>query len=598
MSLFRKESLEALRQRIDLIDVLSSHLDLKRSGASYKAVCPFHDEKTPSFMVQKGESHYHCFGCGAHGDAIQFLMSHVRLSFSEAVEQLAQRFHVPLEYVEGENEQKGPSKKLLQDALEIACEFYHFALLYTPEGHEALRYLYRRGIDLDFIKQFRLGLAPKAHGVFRKVMQAKSILDDLMVQAGLLVEAKQGGLRDFFYDRIMIPVHNASGAVIGFSARKYKESTTGGKYVNTAETTLFKKSRVLFGLNYARKRIAKERKAIIVEGQLDALRLIQEGFNITVAGQGTAFGEGHASELLALGVNSVYLALDPDLAGQEAAVKIGNIFQKSGVEVYVVSFPKGHDPDSFLREEGPQSFLELLQASVDYLTFLVKRYGLQLNMESPAGKQELIRLISTQIRGWDQELMVHESLRKLARLVQVPEEMIGINQHVSQNVYFKKSDYAGLHEVDPDRVLECDLLRWILFAIQTHPHFVDLCRINLEREDFRVEACRRIYDALIASFRTQNSTDLISLAIALQNQEAQQLLSDLLHKKVNMEKAESLFLETLQKILERNWMQKREEIKMKIQGGQCSEEEALELVKRFEEIKRDPPVVKKLEIES
>ena len=594
MALFRKESLEALRSRIDLIDVLNSHLDLKRTGASYKAVCPFHDEKTPSFVVHKGDTHYHCFGCGAHGDAIQFLMSHVRLSFSEAVEQLAQRFHVPLEYVEGEEEPKGPSKKHLQEALEVACEFYHFVLLHTPEGHEALQYLYRRGLDLDFIKHFQLGLAPKAYGVFRTVMHSKSIRDEVMLQCGLLAESKEGSLRDFFYDRITIPIHNASGAVIGFSARKYKESTTGGKYVNTPETPLFKKSRVLFGLNYSRRRIAKERKVIIVEGQLDALRLIQAGFNITVAGQGTAFGEGHVQELLPLGINVVYLALDPDHAGQEAAVKIGNFFQKAGVEVRVVSMPKGHDPDSYLREEGSQSFLELMQSSSDYLTFLVKRLSLQLDLESPAGKQELIKTISGQIRGWDQEVMVHESLRKLARLVQVPEEMIGVGQQHVPNIYFKKSDYVGLQEVDPDRVLECDLLRWLLLSGQTHPQFIDLARLNLSPEDFRVESSRKIYEALVDAIDKQNPSDLLSLAIHINNQDAQYLLSDLFHKKVNPERAEQHFLETLQKMLERNWMQKREEIKMKIQSGQCSDDEALELVKKFEEIKRQVPHVKKI----
>ncbi len=157
--------------------------------------------------------------------------------------------------------------------------------------------------------------------------------------------------------------------MIGFSARKYKEETFGGKYVNTPETPLFKKSRVLFGLNYSRKRIAKERSAIIVEGQIDALRLIAEGFNCTVAGQGTAFGEGHVKELLNLGLNQVYLCLDSDPAGQEAASKIGNLFQKEGVEVKVATLPAGHDPDSFIRQNGLEGMICLLENSIDYLSY-------------------------------------------------------------------------------------------------------------------------------------------------------------------------------------------------------------------------------------
>src|SRR5262249_1487277 len=157
-------------------------------------------------------------------------------------------------------------------------------------------------------------------------------------------------------ERITFPICDAAGAVIGFSARKYLETTFGGKYINTPETPLFKKSRVLFGLNFSRRRIAKEKKAIIVEGQIDALRLIKAGFNLTVAGQGTAFGEGHVKELLNLGVSEVFLALDGDEAGREATHKIGNLFQKEGIEVRVVNLPGKSDPDTFLKEKGPEAF--------------------------------------------------------------------------------------------------------------------------------------------------------------------------------------------------------------------------------------------------
>ncbi|MFQ5728878.1 MAG: DNA primase, partial [Waddliaceae bacterium] len=326
MPLFSKESLDILRQRIDIVGVVSSHVDLKRSGASYKGICPFHDEKTPSFIIQRGDHHYHCFGCGAHGDAIQFLMNYLKMSFSDAVESLAERFQVHLEYTETKAESKWPSKALMKQALEVASRFYHFSLLHTPEGHAALKYLYGRGIDVDFIRHFQVGLAPATPGILRKIVHEKSISDDVMVAAGLLSPRASGGYRDFFLDRITFPIHHATGAVIGFSARKYKEDTFGGKYVNTPETPLFKKSRVLFGLNYTRRQIAKERKVIVVEGQLDALTLIHSGFNFTIAGQGTAFGEGHLQELIKLGINQAFLALDSDEAGFEAASKIGNLF--------------------------------------------------------------------------------------------------------------------------------------------------------------------------------------------------------------------------------------------------------------------------------
>lgn len=591
MPLYTKDSLEILRQRIDLSDVLGAHLDLKRMGASYKALCPFHDEKSPSFVVQKGDTHYHCFGCGAHGDAIQFLMTHQRLSFTEAVESLAQRFQVPLEVVDKE-ENVGPNKGALKEALNQACSFFHMMLLHTAEGHSALKYLFSRGIDLAFIKKFHLGLAPKQSWLMRRTLNSKYIKDETMLDAGLLASGKDGSYRDFFYDRITIPIRDATGAVIGFSARKYKEETFGGKYVNTPETPLFKKSRVLFGLHHCRRRIAKERKAMVVEGQLDALRLIEAGFNITVAGQGTAFGDSHAKELIALGVNKVYLALDSDDAGQEAIVKIGHLFQKEGVEVIVVKLPVGDDPDSYLRKKGAEGFLKLMEEGLDYLTFLVAHRSRFINMDSPAGKNELVQTIATQIRDWNQPLMAHESLRKLAHLVQVPEEVVGHTRESSPNLYVRKAGSIGRFAVDPDRIIEGDVLLWLLLMPVTHPHLFKLVQNNLQAEDFRSPQCRRLYEALMQINSQQERWDLLSLISSIADEDVQHLVHELLQKKVNRERADEQITASVQKMLDRNWMGRREDIKMKIQSGECSDDDAWALLKVFDELKRNPPKVK------
>lgn len=591
MPLLTKESLETLRHRINLIDIVGSHIELKAAGSAYKGLCPFHDEKSPSFMIQKGDSHYHCFGCGAHGDAIHFLMSHLKMSFSDAVQNLAERFHVHLEYLEDKDAHKGPSKVLLKEALEQACRFYHFYLLHTPVGHEVLQYLYKRGLDLDFIHSFRVGLAPKHPGYFRKIMHAKFIKDETLVTAGLIAENKEGRWRDFFSDRITFPICDAAGAVIGFSARKYKEETYGGKYINTSETPLFKKSRVLFGLNYSRRRIAKESKAIIVEGQIDALRLIQEGFDFTVAGQGTAFGEGHAKELLNLGVTTIYLALDGDQAGQEATVKIGDLFQRQGIEVQVIEMIKGMDPDGFLRERGPEAFEQLLNAPHNYLEFLVRHFSQSYDLNSPAAKHQLVEIIARQIRNWEQPIMVQESLRKLAYLTQVPETTLLLEQNYTPNLYIKKSANIGLETIDPDRILELDLLRWLLIAKEKPEKLFALAQTNLQPQDFHVSICSKMYQALLDMHRKNEPIDAISLILKMEDPEGQTLISELLEKKVNKEKAEVYFLETLQKILNRNWMEDCEKIKMKIQSGQCEDGEALNLVKEYNDLRKNFPKI-------
>lgn len=586
MGTFSRESLELLRSRIDLVEVLSPYLKLQRAGAAYKALCPFHDEKTPSFVIQRGDNHYHCFGCGAHGDAIQFLMTYLKMSFVEAVESLGQRFHVQIEEVEGADRPKGPSKTLLKEALEQASRFYHYYLLHTHEGHAALDYLYCRGIDLDFIQEFELGFAPKASH-FLKAMWELKISDKLLEGAGLFSKG-----REFFSDRITIPIRDSGGAVIGFSARKYKAETFGGKYINTPETALFKKSKVLFGLSFSRKRIAKERRALIVEGQIDALRLIHSGFDWVVAGQGTAFTEEMAKELIHLGVREVFLALDGDAAGQDAAVKIGHLFQKEGVEVRVVNLPEKCDPDLVLQEKGPEEWQKLLNASGDYLAFLVSHFSKSINIQSPAGKNELVQGIAKKIREWDHPLMVHESLRKLARLTQTPETIIGAPEAPPQ-IHIKRSASVTFSEIDPDRILEADLLRWLFLMGETIPELLQIAAKNLKSEHFRTAPGRAIYEKYMAASLENKPKDLLSLAIDLERAEEQLFLAEVLQKKVNRERAVLCFTETVQKILERHWMREREEIKLQIYSGQRSEAEVLELARKFDEIKRQRPEVVK-----
>lgn len=586
MRLFTQDSLERLRSRVDLIDVISSHVDLKRAGAAYKGLCPFHDEKTPSFVIHKGDQHYHCFGCGEHGDAIKFLMTYLNLGFQEAVESLAERFHVHLDRVEGKDQYTGPSKALMKEALDHAARFYHFYLLHTPEGHQALSYLYSRGITLDFIKQFRIGLSPRMPGIFRKVMHEKNVKDELMKGCGLIAVNDAGKIRDFFYDRIMFPIYHPSGSVIGFSARKYKEETFGGKYVNTPETPLFKKSRVLFGLNHCRRRIVKERQVIIVEGQIDALRLIHEGFNFSVAAQGTAFGQEHADELVNMGVNIVYLALDSDDAGREAAAKVGDLFQKRGIEVKIVPLPAGADPDTYLMDNGPEAFQQLMEKGQGYLEFLVCHLSRGIDVETPAGKNNLVKMVSQQLRKWEDPLMVHESLRQLSRLLRVPEEFLGVGQEYLPNTLMRKSASVGFEEVDPVRILELDFLRWLI--VVGRQEFIEIAQINVRKEDLQHEGCQRLYQTFLTSLQNHLPNDLLSL---IQSEEDQELVVELMSKKVEQEKGEEHFVQTVQRILDRNWMEKREEIRRRIQSGQLSDEEALSLLKKFDELKRNKPEV-------
>lgn len=592
MGVYSKKSLERLREKIDLIEVVSSYVPLKSAGGSYKGLCPFHDEKSPSFVIQKGESHYHCFGCGAHGDAIAFLMSYMKMSFVEAIESLADRFQVYLEQVQSQEERTGPGKKELRSALQLAADFYHYYLLHTNEGHQALKYLYERGIDLEFIHLFKIGFAPKKGAIFGDLMKREKITFEVLEKTGLIKTLNTGKKSVFFSDRIIFPIQDSMGHIIGFSARKRSEEIFGPKYINTKETPLFKKSQVLYGLSFSRRRIAKEKKAVIVEGQIDALRLIQEGFDFTVAGQGTAFGEDHVKILSEIGVSHIYLALDGDEAGSIAASKIGHLFQKEGIEVSVTQLPPGSDPDSFLKEEGPEAFKNLLEKSIDYLTFLLAHLSKGVEIDSPSKKNHLIQTIAKRIRSWDHPLMVHESLRKLAKLTRIPEKLIGVGEEMVQhNVFVKRQGSISDTAVDPDRVLETDLLRWLFLIGHSNQNLLGIIQANIYPKHFQISIYRRLFSLYLESLEKEQKTDLMQLANHLESAEEKLLFSEIIQKKINTEKAEEGIIETVSKMLQCHWMREREKIRIQIQSGRCSEEEVLNLAREFDSIKTQPPKV-------
>ncbi len=593
MGVYSKKSLELLREKINLVELISSYISLKSVGATYKGLCPFHEEKTPSFVIQKSQSYYHCFGCGAHGDAIAFLMSYMKMSFVEAIEMLAERFSVHLEQVDWETKGKEIQKTSLRQCLEMAAVLFHFYLLYTDEGHEGLKYLYNRGIDLDFIHLFKIGFSPQRGDILQKVMKRNHFKEESLREVGLLKRDRFGRERPFFSGRIMFPIQDAFGHIIGFSARKIREETFGAKYINTGETPLFKKSKTLYGLSFSRRCIAKEKKVLIVEGQIDALRLIQEGFDMTVASQGTAFGQEHVKLLLEIGVMVVYLAFDGDLAGKEASLKVGQLFQKEGCEVFIIDLPNGGDPDTLLRQEGPKAFLKRMDRSKDYLTFLISHLSEKIDLHSPSQKNQLIKTLEEQIQSWNYPLMVHEGLRKVAKMMDVPEELMGLKKEIIEpHVWIKRQLSISEVGVDPNRVLETDLLRWLFLECSSHKRILEIIKQNISPKDFRIDLCRRLFSLYFECLERKEKTDLLQLANHLESAEEQLLFSEIVQKKINTEKAEEGLIETITKLLQRQWMEKREKIRIQIQSGKFSEEKISELVKSFDEIKTKPPSIR------
>lgn len=573
MALISKNSLEILKDKVDLVDVISSYIKLTRSGSHYKALCPFHSEKSPSFSISLGDKYYHCFGCGAHGDAISFLMEYSKLSFNEALNFLAERYQVTLENDKEDDGQKN-LKKQIKEALNLAQDFYHFCLLHTYEGQKALDYAGSRQLNLEFLETFRLGFSPK-NGALTRFLKAQGIETKVMIEAGLVHAEKK---QDFFFERFMIPIHDPMGQCIGFSARKLDPETFGGKYINTQETLLFKKSHVLFGLKFSRARIIKEKKAIICEGQIDAMRLIFEGYDYTVASQGTAFGIAHVQILKQLGVNLVYLAFDGDHAGAQAALKVGELFMQAQITVHVVNLPSGKDPDSFLLECGKKSFDELLHSSKSYLEFLYDTLKVKYDLNEPSEKNRFINEIKKTIQDFNDPILIHESLKKLAILADVPERLLGVYSSKFTKTMEKKQALIAV-----DHVLDMDALRfYFLLKVQNLPGADLFIKNDI---DFESEIAKRLFEAI----KEAQNLEMIPFLASI-DPDLHAPFEKLFDKKINRLKLLEGAKDVIVKMLERSWLQKRKQIQQEIEKA-VDEKDQLKLTLKLTMLIKSPPKI-------
>ncbi len=587
--MFEPDSLNALRQRVHLLDVLQSHLEFKRSGGTYKALCPFHDEKSPSLILKGGDQHFHCFGCGAHGDAIDFLMRFLGLGFSEAVETLAERYGVHLEKRRDRAEDRsafaGIPPSRLRECTELAAQFFHFWLLESQEGQEALEYLEARQLGRSFVERFQLGLAPERGGILRRFLLDRSFSDRELRAAGLLTE----GGREFFARRILFPIKDPFGRPIAFSGRKFHEATFGGKYINSPDTPLFRKSRVLFGLSECRRQMAKSRQAVIVEGQVDALRLIVGGMEIACAPLGTAFGEDHARELQKLGVRTIYLAFDSDDAGHQAAIKAGHTCLQLALDIRVIELEAGCDPDTLICQGGIEAFEEAFQKATEFVDYLFHRAG-NWSALSPGAKQAWIDQTAGEIQQWEHPVIVHESLKRLAWLTKVPESVLLTPQKTVQKRRARQ-EVEGLEKksIEPERAMERELIASLL-QLSQRPDWKEILprvRTAIRPEDLRIKAAGQILRAMLRP--DESAPTLSSLISAASDEDTTRLLGEIGEKAPASDRAAGQCQESLTAIVRRNWMMQREQIKLKIQSGTLSDERAMELARELSELIQHPP---------
>jgi DNA primase len=383
-----------VRQRVNIVDVISHYLSLKKAGKNYRALCPFHQEKTPSFMVNEEKQIFHCFGCGAGGDVFTFLMRYENLTFYDALTQLAQRVGVTIPKG-GDRTGEETKRDLLFQINETVADFFHTNLLTKKAGSAARAYLAKRGIRQETLEQYRLGYAPAGWTNLVIHLRAKSVDLKLAQSLGLIIPRKQQGWYDQFRNRIIFPILDTSGHVVGFGGRAIDDAMP--KYLNSSESLIYQKSRSIYGIHMARDAIRHQDLALVVEGYFDLLMLHQSGFKNAVAPLGTAVTRDQVTIMKRYTRNFVLL-FDPDEAGIQATFRALDPFMEEEIHPKTVRLPDGHDPDSFVKEEGASALARSVEGAVPLIEGFIEYTVARGNLETTEGKVKIARSIVPMLR--------------------------------------------------------------------------------------------------------------------------------------------------------------------------------------------------------
>ncbi len=376
-------SIEALKQSIDIVDVIGNYLELKKAGANYKCNCPFHGEKTPSFNVNPQRQIFHCFGCGIGGDAIKFVMEYEKLSYPEAIEKLAAMYNFTLRYTKGSGDYSQAKR-----VLELMQHFYTATLDRTPH---ALEYLRSRGVSQSSIEAFGIGYAPGTRAIMDHLAKNHIPLPQAK-EAGVIAQGEEGRHYPRLIERITFPIYSPAGALVGFGGRTLGDHPA--KYINSPQTRLFNKSRLLYGYHRAKESIYRQKELIVTEGYLDVIMLHQAGFTQAVATLGTALTAEHLP-LLRKGEPSVTLAYDGDAAGVAAALKAARLLSAHGFEGRVVLFPGGQDPADMVHTGRLAELRSLLAGGSDLIGFVLERIAAQHDLSNPRQKERAFNEMRT-----------------------------------------------------------------------------------------------------------------------------------------------------------------------------------------------------------
>ena len=532
-----EDVINEIKYRNDIETVISQYVTLKRRGKNLVGLCPFHGEKTPSFTVYPETSSFYCFGCGVGGDVFTFMGLIENLDYIESIKHLAEKSGVTLPD-SGYDDSMLRLKNRIYDINKETGRFFHACLL-TDEGKWARDYLLARGLSMSTVKHFGLGAAPDSWDALINHLKSKGYTVEEMLAANVIGKSNRGSFYDRFRRRVMFPIINIRGNVVGFSGRAMPgEDKQGGKYVNTSDTPVYKKSSNLFGMNFAKNHCAE--RIILVEGNMDVITLHQAGFKNAVAPLGTAFTEEQAN-LLARYTKEVILTMDADEAGRKAIRRATEILEKTGLKTRVISIPDGKDPDEFIKKNGPDRFRALIDGAVSDVEYKLLMAAKDIDLDADDGKLKYLSA-AAEIIAEQSDIMTRDIyIGRLSDKYGVSRTALETKVKELRKKYVRvreKKEIDGIirpkftkNDVNPEKrisVRGTNAEETLIAVLMQHPDFYKIAEEKLPPEKMITSLNRRIYETILSTLREGRSLDIsvfaekllpaeLGLLVSLQN---------------------------------------------------------------------------------
>jgi DNA primase len=574
--------------KTDIVELIGSYIPLKRAGANFRALCPFHPEKTPSFMVSAKKQIFHCFGCGAGGNAFSFLMRHERIEFPEAVQTLARKASVVLP-----ESKKAAAETSLATKLytinELAMRFYNETLQTT--GNRFVRsYLEKRGVASASIARFNIGLAPDRFDVLLKYLGSKNITLSLMEKAGLVVARPEGGFRDRFRNRLLFPIFDIKNRVVGFGGRILPDPSGApakegiAKYVNSPETPVYSKSNVLFGLNFSKDAIREFDSVIIVEGYMDFLTVFEAGVRNIVACSGTAFTQGQI-QILRRYTHTVTLVYDADQAGQMATLRSLELFLEHDILPRVVSLPAGSDPDSFVRTQGVAKFREALENALDLFDYRLSVAMAQSDSATIKGKARIAAEMLDFLSKFRNEILKSEYMKRLASRLDV--SLAALTQEIKKLPADAKQPRSDESVRVPAELLD-PRERMIVKLLLEESMLIQKAAATLQPADFHDQRLGAIVERLYDLARDNREVHPRAVVNCFSDLRSQEIICDLISEEHSVSNKETALFDCIRRLKSQRLKNRCEILQSEIAAAQKQgdTERVSTLAREFQELVR------------